>query len=375
MELLILDQKLELKQVLSAWEHFSFTQRLNARGEFTLAMNANLPQAEALSVGRLLYLSPAMCGYITRKEVISQTDQANELIKVSGIALKDIIASRITTPPAGKEAFEYINQPCDTIVMDLLDKLLVNPADERKRIPIFSLGRVQGFGKKQDYSTRLKPLDTQVYELLTADQLGLQCLVNLNVRLATISVYKGVNRTIEQSDVSPVVFSLNMGTLEKAVNTEDITAYKTVGIIGGSGEGLERTIKEIPENNSFSGFNRWETFIDLSDAKTEGELLSRGASALAEYGKIYSIDGQAKEADKFAFTLGDTITVQDNQNNYQNVQVTGITRVFDASHMEKRSLVFGKAPISIAQAMNRRLTGLNNILQNKGEKHGKERTF
>ena len=64
------------------------------------------------------------------------------------------------------------------------------------------------------------------------------------------------------------------------------------------------------------------------------------------------------------FALGDTVTIQDNTENYQNVQVTGITRTFDASHMEKRSLMFGKAPATIAQAMNRRLTGLNNILTN-----------
>lgn len=225
------------------------------------------------------------------------------------------------------------------------------------------MGRVQGFGTKQDYSTRLKPLDTQVYELLSGDRLGLKCTVNLvDLPIATFSVYKGVNRTIEQTDVSPVVFSLNMGTLETAVMTQDHAAYKTVGIVGGAGEGVERMIKEIPKENTFSGFDRWETFINLSDAKTEDELISRGKSALAEYDRIYSIEGQAKDAEKFAFTLGDTVTIQDNQNNYQNVQVTGLTRTFDSSHMEKQSLVFGRAPITIAQAINRRLTGLNNIL-------------
>lgn len=118
MELLILDQNLKLKQVLSAWEHFSFTQKLNMQGKFSLSINANLPQAKQLSVGQLVYLSPTCCGYITRKEVISQTDKANELIKLSGIALKDIISSRITAPPEGLEAFVYEKQPSDTIVMD-----------------------------------------------------------------------------------------------------------------------------------------------------------------------------------------------------------------------------------------------------------------
>ncbi len=362
MELLILDQSLGLKQVLSAWEHFSFTQRFNARGEFSLVINANLSQAKNLAVGQLLYLSPTCCGYITRKETVSQADTANEVVNISGITLKDVIASRITAPPEGMEAYTYTKKPSDVIVMDLLDKLLVNPSDTRKRIPIFQLGRVQGIGTEQDYSTRFKPLDTQVYELLAGDNLGLQCTVDLDQSLATLSVYQGINRTIEQTDISPVVFSLNMGTLEKAVNTEDITAYKTVGFAGGAGEGTERTIEEIPKSNTLSGFNRWETFIDLSDAKTDDELLSRGKSALAEYDKIYSIDGQVKDADKFAFTLGDMVTIQDNQNNYQNVQVTGISRTFDSSHMERRSLVFGKAPVTIAQAMNRRLSGLNNIL-------------
>ncbi len=362
MELLILDQNLGLKQVLSAWEHFSFTQKINARGEFSLTINARLPQAENLSVGQLLYLSPACCGYITRKETISQADVANEVINISGISLKDMIASRITEPPEGKEAFVYKKQPTDAIVMDLINQLIVNPQDQRKRIAIFELGEIFGIGTKQDFSTRLKPLDAQVYELLAGDKLGLLCSADLSRKKATLLVYKGADRTIDQTRNAPAIFSLNMGTLEKAVMTQDITAYKTVGLAGGAGEGLERTIKEIPVNNTLSGFSRWETFIDLSDAKTDDELVSRGQTALAEYDKIYAIDGQTKDADRFTFALGDTVTIQDNQNNYQNVQVTGITRTFDSSHMEKRSLVFGKAPASIAQAMNRRLNGLNNIL-------------
>lgn len=362
MELLILDQTLGLKQVLSAWERFSFTQKLNARGEFSLTINANLPQAENLSVGQLLYLSPTMSGYITRKETISQADVANEVINLSGISLKDMIASRITEPPEGEEAFTYEKQPTDTIVMDLINQLLVSPEDERKRIAIFELGEIFGVGTEQDFSTRLKPLDAQVYELLAVDNLGLRCSTDLNRKKATFSVIKGADRTIDQTRNAPAIFSLNMGTLEKAVMTQDITSYKTVGIAGGAGEGLERTIKEIPEDNTLSGFSRWETFIDLSDAKTDDELVSRGQTALTEFDKVYAIDGQTRDADRFIFSLGDTVTIQDNQKNYQNVQVTGITRTFDASHIEKRSLVFGKAPASIAQAMNRRLNGLNNIL-------------
>jgi len=362
MEILVLDQSLKLKNVLSAWENFSYSQKLNTKGSFSLSINANLPQAENIYVGQLIYLSPTMCGYITRKEVVSQGDMANEVVHISGIELKDVIGSRITFPPEGKEAFTYEKMKADEIVMDLLDKLIVNPKDERKKIPIFMLSDAFGVGSEQDFSTRLKALDSQVFELLLIDNLGLKCITDLNRKLVKLSVYKGADRTIDQKINPPAVFSLNMGTLEKSVKTMDETAYKSVGIIGGEGEGLNRKIVEVPSDNELSGFNRWETFIDLSDAKTDDELISRGKSVLSEYDKVYSIDGSVRDFDKFVFANGDYVTIQDNQNNYQNVQVTGITRSFDQQHLEKQSLVFGKAPVTIAQAVNRRLSGLNNIL-------------
>ncbi len=364
MELLILDKNLNLKNVLTNWEYFSFSQKLNARGEFELSINANLPQADELYVGQLLYLSPTACGYITRKEVVSEGGMSDEVINISGIELKDLISSRITAPPEGQEAYVYEKVKSEEIVYDLIEKLIINPKDARKRIPIFRLNDAQGIGTKQDFSTRFKPLDTQIYELLLSDQLGLRCSVNLNQKIAALSVYQGIDRTIEQTKNASAIFSLNMGTLEKAIKTQDISSYKSVGIIGGQGGGTERTIIEIPENNDLSGFDRWEIFIDLRDAKTEDEMTSRGNSVLAEYDKVYAIDGSARDINKFTFALGDTVTIQDNNNNYQNVQVTGITRDFDQDHQEKQSLIFGKAPVTIAQAINRRLSGLNNILTN-----------
>jgi len=362
MDVLILNQDLTLKQVLSSWEYFSFTQKLNAKGLFSLLVNANSPEVKDIHVGQLIYFSPTMCGYITKKEITSESDKQSEKMEISGIALKDAIASRITYPPEGQEAFNYKKKTTEAIVFDLINQLLVNPGDERKKIPIFRLGNKKGYGTEQDFSTRLKALDTQIYELLVADKLGLRCSVNLNNKLATFSVYKGVNRTINQKKNAPVLFSLELGTLGKAVTLQDITTYRNVGIVGGEGEGVNRVIMEVPKENKLCGLDRWETFIDISDAKTEDELWSRGISVLAEYDKTYSIDGGVRNAGDFILALGDYVTILDNQKKYQNVQVTEMTRSFDANHVEKQSITFGKAPATIGQAINRKLSGLNNIL-------------
>jgi len=362
MNIIILDHALQQKAVLSTWVEFEFNQKLNEQGSFTLIINANDKQANQIELGQIIYLEPEVCGYITSIEITSEKDKANELMEISGIEVKDIIKSRITYPPQGEEAFVYTQKKSDEIVMDLIDKHLINPADSRKHVPIFKLGGSSSAGSVIDFSTRLKQLDGQIYELLQKDKLGLKCMADLKAKQIEFEVFKGLDRTIAQNENPRAIFSMGYGTLNQSLTYLGNETYRSVGYIGGTGEGAERQIIELPSDNTFSGLERWETFVDMRDVKTEAELTSRGGLALADYGKTHTVRGEIKRSDKMTYALGDFVTVADRKGNYENVQITGMSRLFKGSHIQEHALTFGRGRTTIAQAMTRRFSGLNNIL-------------
>lgn len=361
-KILILDKDLTQETIISSWISFTFNRQLNSMGSFELVINANSRHASLIETGQILYCDDKRCGYINKIEISSQGNIANENMMISGIELKDVIASRITYPPTGLEAWSYTNQTTEDIVRDLLDKMFINAENPKRNISIFQLGSALGVGTNKDFSTRLKPLDSQIYELLVEDTLGLSCTVDLFFKNATLTVVAGVDRTIVQNENPRAIFSLNMGTLQNATTLNDESAYKSMGYVGGQGEGILREIIEI--GGDVEGINRWEVFIDARDAETSNELITRGNAKLAEFGKVYSMDATAYNTDKLIYALGDFVTLRDRFNNYQNVQITAVQITYSGAAIESKSLTFGNAPNTIAKAVNSRLSGLNNILTN-----------
>jgi len=362
MNIIILNKNLEQEAVISSWIEASFSQSINSQGAFRLRINANSKQAEEIELGQIVYLEPEMCGYINRIERISEKNVSDEVLSISGIALKDTMKSRITYPPSGQESYSYTETKADSIACDLIDKLLINPTDSRKKVSIFKLDGISAIGSEMDFSTRLKPLDSQVYELLSYDNLGLKCWIDLDAKTACFKVFEGVDRTINQMENPRAVFSLDMGTLQSSIVFQNSSSYRSDGYFGGAGTGTSRTIIELPDSNTFTGLDRWETFIDIRDASTSDELEARGNILLTEFDRVYSVKGGVDTSDKMEYDIGDFVTIRDRTGNYENVQITGRTRSFSGSNTEKTGLVFGKAPLTISQAITNRLVGLNNIL-------------
>ncbi len=137
-------------------------------------------------------------------------------------------------------------------------------------------------------------------------------------------MYKGVNRSYSQNVVPYVVFSEtfeNLYNTEYQINTE---AYANTALIGGEGEGVERTYTTV--NNELSGLERIEIFVDARDLSSnkgsEDEipqaeylrlLAERGAETLAEVATIEGFSGEVYSNGNYDygkdFSIGDTVTV------------------------------------------------------------------
>lgn len=359
--LYILDTDLEIVNIISSWSSFSFTKTLNSQGTFRLTINANSRNAGQINEGQILYDGYDKAGYIKKIESYKQTDSAKDNLIISGIELKDVIGSRIVYPPSGQEACSYVSQKTEYIIRDLIDKQIINPTDTNRAVDIFQLGASNNLGTNKDFSSRLQMLSKEIYKLLLDDSLGIKCVIDMEIKKAVIGIYEGLNRTADQSTNPRAVFNIKNGTLYHSSVIKDASAYKSVIYVGDDKEGTERGIVELPADNSISGLDRWETFLDARNAKTEDEIISRGNAKLAELNKTYVISGNVSLNDKLTYDLGDIVTIEDDDS-YQNSQITAITTNMNTSSIEQKAVTFGAPPLSLSQAINSRLEGLNNIL-------------
>jgi hypothetical protein len=215
----------------------------------------------------------------------------------------------------------------------------------------------------KDFSTRYKPLDEEITNLLQEDMLGLVCITDLEIKKVSYEVRAGIDRTIDQNINPTTIFSLKLGTANQSVVLHDAQSMRNMAYVGGEGEGLARTIIAIPASNIETGITRREVFVDARDAATQDELTTRGNTKLAELGHVYQVESVANSKTAITYDIGDIVTVMDYRSgNYENLQITGLVDTYAGTAPMQRSIVFGRAPLNIGQAVNSRLSGVNNIL-------------
>ena len=83
---------------------------------------------------------------------------------------------------------------------------------------------------------------------------------------------------------------------------------------------------------------------------------------MSELASKKTIFGTVAANEKLDYGIGDFVTVVDRYKNYINTQITAIQYTWAGVGILNKSVTFGKAPLDIRQAMNTRLSGLNNIL-------------
>lgn len=173
-------------------------------------------------------------------------------------------------------------------------------------------------------------------------------------------VYRGVDRSRDNADNEPIIFSTEFDNLISSNYLTDSTAHKNTALIGGEGDGTERkcafvfTWAKGADEDAYKylkGLDRRETFVDASsitstykDGDTEKTydlgvyrqmLETQGRQAIAELKRIETFDGEI-DLTHSAFCygtdygLGDIVTIEDKDiGKYINARVLTVTEVQD----------------------------------------------
>jgi len=197
-----------------------------------------------------------------------------------------------------------------------------------------------------------------VCDLCDAADVGIKTVFNPATGLFTITLYMGNN--------SQAVFSQEYENLTEQTYLESVSEYANTALIGGEGEGSDRTFVTIAQG---SGENRREVFVDARDLQSADfpgnyieALTFRGQSRLSELAPIYGFDAGVNPHGnliyKTDFDVGSVVKViSKSWGVSMTARIAEVEETYDAEGLTLM-LTFGKSELTLAQRMRSDMSDL-----------------
>ncbi|KAI3350154.1 siphovirus ReqiPepy6 Gp37-like family protein [Clostridium botulinum] len=344
MELKIFNRDLNLVGIIDSFSSLIWNRKYNLLGDFQLNILFTSEHNSLLKIDNIIYKDNGECGFITSKE-IKIDDDGTESIEVKGKFILGYLERRIIWEQ------EEINSSVVDASYMLVHDNCINCSEQRK-IPNLMLGEKINIEiplvKQVSYNNLL---DT-VCLISQTHELGLKVNFDIIEKKLVFKIYKGIDRSINQSKVAPVIFSRDFENVLNQNYVESNNNYKNVALVAGAGEGIERKTLAIGDK---SGLDRYELFVDARDicdkryvSDDEGVskdepipeneysnlLESRGNEKLTQYYKIKSFDStintNSNVVYKEDYNLGDIVTFFDKKWGLTiDTRITEISEIYD----------------------------------------------
>lgn len=319
MNLLLLNQSFEVIDIIDTYTSLLWTVRYDEAGEFELVVPAKAENLELYKLDYYLQILESDRLMIIEKRIIETDVETGNELTITGRTLESILNRRIIWEQT------TISGNLQTAVKKLIDDAIINPSVEGRQISNFI------FRESSDTAiTELKIDESQytgdnLYDVIKAicalKHIGFKITVDVQGQFV-FELYAGTDRSYSQSTLPCIVFSNKFENLLSSNYSEDQTNYKNVTLIGGEGEGTDRTTAIY---GTESGLARREYFTDARDLSTndgeidattyQNQLIERGTEKLKDYEIEKDIDGEITTTDLYTlnedYNLGDLVQVVD----------------------------------------------------------------
>lgn len=316
MLLYIIDESLTIIGMVENYNSIIWTNRYFESGDFELHLPATNDNVVLLRENHYVIRE----GYEDNAMIISsitiETDVENgDTMIVTGKCLKSILSRRIIwnqTTVSGK---------VEVCLRRLVTENAIDPDIPARKISRLTLGDLQGFTDTITSQFTGDNLETVMSEVCMKYGLGYDVKLDLKNKKFVFVMYKGEDRSYNQTANPYVVFSNEFENLLRTNYSHSRDEYKNTARIGGEGEGSARIYTDI--GNANSDLNRYEVFVDADDISTNdgeisetdyiGLLEQRGYEKLAEASLVELFDGEVEANHTFKlnedYFLGDIIEV------------------------------------------------------------------
>lgn len=248
---------------------------------------------------------PYRSGQITKVNVTDDT------VTIKGFGMGFWFTNRITYPTNNKDTF-YMNDYAENIMYELIKFNAIDSTITNRNFKNLIANSSQGRGGKLAFETRYKVLSDELETIAKTSRLGWNIKFDYKNKKFVFESLVGIDRTVNQADVPPMIFSRRYDNVLELEYTKDVSEYKSCAIVAGQGEGANREIVIV--NDGLSGLDRKELFVDARDVEDGTNLADRGKSKLAENTIIESFEATIDtENYRVEWDLGDFVTILDDE--------------------------------------------------------------
>lgn len=244
---------------------FIWTQRFYTVGDFELC--CDIRYADILQVGGYIQRQNDDHAGMIEKVQYKRTEEAQEMVIVSGRMLAGILARRVITT---QTQLTGLVRECIKV---LINENIINPTKTTRKINNFTFTNNSSSSETMDVQYLGENLLETVASLCETYSIGMDCTLDSNNRFA-FKLYDGTDRSYGQNTNPYVIFSDKYDNLLNAEYEEDYTTYSTDVLVGGEGDGINRTMVWASKSEK-SGLARYEKFLDASSAVSNDEIITQ----------------------------------------------------------------------------------------------------
>ena len=313
------------------------THKYREPGKFSLRLPASANDVSLMMSGFAIAFSDDVKeGYLI--ETVEPSQDFPNVSEVAGRDLRAVFEMRIIQNMT-------VDGSMSNRMWWMIHRHAVAPTDNRRVLPfVQDLDRTSvgnNIGPVANQQMTGKNLLTALTNTLDQDAYGWKCELNVTEKTITPIFYCGTDRAKE------VLFDDILCTMDTCEYTRDISAYCTVAIVAGEGEGAARKYAGVDisgtASGKYTGFARKELFVDARDLQSESEDTDGNKTTLsnADYIKVLQTRGLEKLKEKETQTklelsvnetyltygedymLGDIVSFA----NHRQIGITGTARV------------------------------------------------
>lgn len=263
MQPIILNRNFEKQCVVDDYVSFIWTSRYYTTGDFELCIDITSDKAQHIVKDYYIMREDDDNVGIIENIQIDMNEDGQEIVIVSGRFLSSILGRRII------DSQTQLNTTVGDALATLVVNAIITPTDTVRKISNMRLGtyNVTDERIKAQY-TGDNLLDTVS---TVCETYGLGHKITLSGNLFRFNLYKGVDRSYNQTENPYVVFSDEYDNLLSSSYAENKSDLVTTALVAGEGEGLAR--KTVWVGAEATGLDRYEVYVDKRDLSTnEGEI-------------------------------------------------------------------------------------------------------
>lgn len=319
-----------------------WASRFNTLGDFELYIAASQTVMDLFSQDDLFLTRDDSETVMYVEKVFLNTDDENgDFLTISGRSAECILGFRIIR----RQVFSDPTTTADYIITYLVESFMPN-APNTSAWRKFPFLQVQKIGSDWDDLVQRqftgKNLLTLISEVANEFNYGFKFI--FDGTYLTFTLYKGTDRSYDQTENTHVIFSPEFENLGNTEYTIDKTNYANSAWIGGEGEGASRTIYGWYASGT-SGLSVREIWVDARNVSSDTEqgtltpeqykqqLKGQAWEAVSQHKIITTFNGEILNYNNYTYgvdyNLGDKISIENEYGIRGNAQITGIIEVED----------------------------------------------